>query len=184
MSERQTLVRSLHDIGLAAWFGGNLMGAVGLNGAAATAKDPNERLKLASAGWAKWAPVQWAAMAVHGIGGVALILGNKARLLGQPEARTNTWIKLGVTGAAIASTVYSGILGAQQAKHADEPVEGATEESAASSGELTSVQRQQRIMQWVTPALTLVLIVLTAQQGEQQRPGAGLLKSAKERFLR
>src|SRR4051812_21266058 len=34
LSERNTLVRSLHDLGLAAWFGGSLMGAVGLNGAA------------------------------------------------------------------------------------------------------------------------------------------------------
>jgi hypothetical protein len=28
-----TLSRSLHDLGLATWFGGSLMGAVGLNGA-------------------------------------------------------------------------------------------------------------------------------------------------------
>jgi len=30
-----TVARTLHDLGLAAWFGGSLMGAVGLNGAAA-----------------------------------------------------------------------------------------------------------------------------------------------------
>ena len=184
MSERQTLIRSLHDVGLAAWFGGSLMGDIGLNGAAAAAKDPTERLKLASVGWAKWAPVQWAAMAIHGVGGVGLILGNKARLLKQPEARTNTYIKLAVTGAAIATTVYNGVLGAQQAKHSEEPVEGATEASGASSDKLKSVQRQQKIVQWVTPALTLVLLVLAAQQGEQQRPAAGLLKSAKDRFTR
>ena len=41
MSERNTLIRSMHDLGLAAWFGGNLMGAVGLNGGAAKAKDPS-----------------------------------------------------------------------------------------------------------------------------------------------
>ena len=29
-----SLVRSLHDLSAAAWFGGSLMGAVGLNGAA------------------------------------------------------------------------------------------------------------------------------------------------------
>ncbi|MFF2206234.1 hypothetical protein [Streptomyces sp. NPDC058145] len=34
MSGRNTVIRSLHDLGLAAWFGGSLMGAVGLNGAA------------------------------------------------------------------------------------------------------------------------------------------------------
>jgi hypothetical protein len=30
--------------------------------------------------------------------------------------------------------------------------------------------QQLRIAQWVTPAVTAVLIVLGAQQGEQQRP--------------
>jgi hypothetical protein len=31
MAQDNTLARSLHDVGLAAWFGGSLMGAVGLN---------------------------------------------------------------------------------------------------------------------------------------------------------
>ncbi|MCX4721910.1 hypothetical protein [Streptomyces virginiae] len=34
MPERNTVLRSMHDLGLAAWFGGSLMGAVGLNVAA------------------------------------------------------------------------------------------------------------------------------------------------------
>jgi hypothetical protein len=46
------VVRSVHDIGLAAWFGGSLMGAAGLNAAAAAAKDTTERSHLASVGWA------------------------------------------------------------------------------------------------------------------------------------
>ena len=40
MSSRNTLVRSLHDLGAAAWFGGSLMGAVGVNGAAASCAIP------------------------------------------------------------------------------------------------------------------------------------------------
>ena len=46
MSERNTVLRSMHDIGLAGWFGGSLMGAVGLNGAAAQAANPAERLQI------------------------------------------------------------------------------------------------------------------------------------------
>jgi len=175
MSERNTLVRSLHDLGLAAWFGGTLMGAVGLNGATAKAADPAERLRLSSIGWAKWAPVQFAAIVAHGIGGVGLILGNKGRLAGQPEARTNTTVKLALTGVAATASLYSGILGAKIAKHADEGGEGVTEPSAKASKKLASAQRKQRVMQWVLPALTGVLVVLAAQQGEQQRPVAGLL---------
>ncbi len=35
-----TVARTLHDLGLAAWFGGSLMGAAGVNGAAAVVEDP------------------------------------------------------------------------------------------------------------------------------------------------
>jgi len=37
MSTRNTLVRSLHNLGAAAWFGGSFMGALGVNGATAQA---------------------------------------------------------------------------------------------------------------------------------------------------
>ena len=38
MSERNTVLRSMHDTGLAGWSGGSLMGAAGLNGAASAAQ--------------------------------------------------------------------------------------------------------------------------------------------------
>jgi uncharacterized membrane protein len=176
MSSRNTIVRSLHDVGLAAWFGGSLMGAVGLNSAAAAAANPKERIALSAVGWKHWAPVQWAALAAHGIGGVGLIWGNKERLAGQAEGRTNTVVKFGLTMVAVGTSVYSGILGAKMAARAEEGAEGTTEPAPDASAELASAQRQQRIMQWVTPALTLVLVVLAAQQGEQQRPAAGWLQ--------
>ncbi len=181
MSQRNTLVRSMHDLGLAAWFGGSLMGVIGLNGAASDARNATERLRISSIGWGRWSPVQFAAMVTHGIGGLGLILGNKDRLAKQGEARTNTNIKLAVTGAAIATTLYSGLVGKKQAEHIGEPVEGATEASATSSSGLRAAQAQQKVLQWLIPAFTAVLIVLAAQQGEQQRPAAGWLKSALRR---
>ena len=42
MAQDNTLARSLHDLGLATWFGGSLMGAVGLNGAAAVVDQDQE----------------------------------------------------------------------------------------------------------------------------------------------
>ena len=50
MVQDNTLARSLHDLGLAAWFGGSLMGAVGLNGAAAMVDSPEQRLRVANTG--------------------------------------------------------------------------------------------------------------------------------------
>jgi hypothetical protein len=165
----------MHDIGLAAWFGGSLMGAIGLNGAAAEAKSPQERLRISSIGWAKWAPAQVVAIVVHGIGGIGLVAANKTRLVAQQESRTNSTWKVILTIVAGASTAYSGILGKVISDHQDESTEGVTEPSSETSDRLASAQRQQRILQWVTPAVTLVLIVLGAQQGEQQRPIKGLL---------
>lgn len=175
MSQRNTFVRSLHDLGAAAWFGGTLMGAVGLNGGTAEAKDPVERLRLSSIGWAKWAPVQWAAIIAHGIGGVGLIVGNESRLGGQPSSRRNTVVKSVVTLAAVGATVWSGIEGGIMAKSAEQGAEGVTEPDATASETLAAAQKKQKALQFVIPVLTGVVLVMGAQQGEQQRPLAGLL---------
>ena len=84
MSEKNTVVRALHDIGLAAWFGGSLMGAVGLNGAAGDVSDPTERARIASSGWARWTPVNAGAIGLHLAGGLALLAVNRDRVRHQP----------------------------------------------------------------------------------------------------
>lgn len=174
------LARSMHDLSAAAWFGGSLMGAVGLNGAAAAAKDPKERTRLSTLGWAKWAPVQTAAFAVHAVGGIGLILGNKGRLASQGGAQANTVIKSGVTLAGMALTLYSGMLGKKVGKLADEGAEGATEPKTGASAELQAAQKQLKMLQWALPAVSGLVIVLGAQQGEQQRP-TNILDSIRKR---
>ncbi len=180
MSQRNTLIRSLHDVGLAAWFGGSLMGAVGLNGAAAKAKDPTERLRISSVGWARWTPVQLAAIAVHGIGGVGLIASNRGRLAAQSGAKSNTVLKTLITAAAGAASIAGGLAGGAILKHADEGGTGVTEPGAGASDELAAAQRVEKVTQWAIPLLTGVLLVLSAQQGEQQRP-IGWLEDARGR---
>jgi hypothetical protein len=182
MPRRDTLVRSLHDIGLAAWFGGTLMGAIGLNGGAASAGSPDERLEIAARGWSLWTPVQWAAIVVHGIGGIGLIRGNKLRLVGQLESRRNTGVKAAITGLAVASSLGSAVAGKVMSDHSDEAAEGVTEPAPSSSTALQRAQRIQRVLQWTTPVLTAVLIVLAAQQGEQQRPIKGLFRTTLDNF--
>jgi hypothetical protein len=75
-----TVSRSLHDLGLAAWFGGSLMGAVGLNGAAADVEEPKQRLRVATAGWNRWTPVNLAGIAAHVVGGAVLLGANTGRV--------------------------------------------------------------------------------------------------------
>ncbi len=170
MSSRNTVIRSMHDVGLAAWFGGALMGAIGLNGAANEVKDKTERAHIASTGWARWAPVNAAAIAVHAIGGIGLIRANRARLAGQKGAASNTAIKAALTGVALASTALAGWKGAVVGKAGTVLVDGAVKPSPDTPPDVAAAQQQLRIAQWVTPAVTAVLIVLGAQQGEQQKP--------------
>lgn len=175
MSERDTFIRSLHDLGIAAWFGGSLMGAVGVNGATAEAKDPTERLRLSSLGWAKWTPWQVAAVGAHTVGGIGLMISNKRRLGRQPGAGSLTVVKLLITAAAAGTTAYSGVLGAKVKQHENEGGAGATEPHSQASSELQATQKQLKAFQWVTPVLTGAAVVMGALEGEQQRGVGGLL---------
>ena len=175
MSERHTTLRVLHDVGLAAWFGGSLFGVAGLNTAATEAGDRRSARRVASIGWAKWTPWQVAAVGVHAVGGIGLLITNRRRSRQQPGAHANNVVKMVVTAAAAGVTAYSGTLGAKVAKHADEGAAGSVTPGSTSSEELASAQRQLKICQWLIPALTGTIIVLGAIHGEQQRGVAGLL---------
>jgi succinate dehydrogenase/fumarate reductase cytochrome b subunit len=174
----------MHDVGVAAWFGGTLMGAVSLNGATAKAKDSSEGLHLASLGWWRWFPVELAAIIIHGIGGIGLILSNKERLKNQEESRTNTAVKSAVTFAAIGTSIASGVLGKVIDNNSEEGAEGITEPKPDAPQGMQTAQSVLRVLQWVTPLLTLVIIVLGAQQGEQQRPIKGLFETTAKMFRR
>ncbi len=183
-SNRNTTVRSLHDLGAAAWFGGSLMGAVALNGASKDVSNPLERTKIASSGWARWAPFSAAAIGAHLAGGIGLLLAHRDRVRNQSGVGANTAIKTALTVAALGTTAYSGMLGAKLAKTTgnDTYTEGGTTPGEATPDNVASIQQRLRILQWATPVLTGALIVLGAQQGEQQRPQErirGLLKNAK-----
>lgn len=162
--------RSVHDLTAAAWFGGSLMGAVGLNGAAAEAKDPRERTRLSSLGWKKWAPVQSASIFAHIAAGLPLIWDNKGRLANQQGVAASAAVKTLVTLAGAGVTLYAGILGGKVEKLSEQGAEGATEPSPHASDELKAAQKQLKILQWTIPVFSGAVVVLGAQQGEQQRP--------------
>jgi len=107
MAQRNTLAHFLHDAGLAAWFGGTLMGAVGVNGAAADVDDPRQRARVANAGWARWTPVNALAIGAHLYGGAQLLKANRGRVAVQQGVLANTNVKFALTAAALGATVYS-----------------------------------------------------------------------------
>lgn len=171
MSRRDTVVRALHDLGAAAWFGGSLMRAVAVNGASQDISDPAERATIAVDGWARWSPVAIGAIAAHTIGGLGLILANRDRIDSQDGVRANTVIKAVLTSAAVGATAYSGILGAHLAAEDSSHITSGTGPSTASSDRIANSQQQLRVLQWVTPILTGIMIVLGAPQREQQKAG-------------
>jgi CBS domain-containing protein len=184
-SSDNTVARTLHDVGLAAWFGGSLMGAVGLNGAAAAVDQPQQRLRVANAGWARWTPVNLAGIAAHVAGGGVLLVANKGRLAGQRGVATATIAKTALTGLALAATGYSRVLGAKLQRVGDAPAEGGTTPTAGTPEEVARAQRQLDVLQWVIPGLTGATLVLNAKMGEQQRPTkvtTGMLQGARSRL--
>jgi hypothetical protein len=164
----QTFARSLHDLGAAAWFGGALMGAVGLHGASA-AMPHGERIRVADVGWQKWKPWKSAAITMHVAGSLSLLWGNKGRLAGQRGAMTVNILKTGVFAAALGADVYAAALGRRIASQQPAPSDSAVEPSDETPDELADTQRQLQFVQWAVPALTGLNIVLAAKMGEQQR---------------
>jgi len=177
-----TTVRSLHDLGLAAWFGGSLMGAVGLNGAAASVSDPTERAKTASTGWARWAPFNAAAIGAHLLGGAGLVRANRKRIGSQAGVGAATTAKTVLTGAALVTTAYAGYMGTKVGTE-QQPAEGATEPSGATPVDTSAAQQKLKALQWAIPAMTGAIMVLNSLMGEQQRPSsvaAGILQRVRD----
>jgi hypothetical protein len=170
MTADNTVSRSLHDLGLAAWFGGSLMGAVGLNGAAAQVQEPNQRLRVANSGWNRWTPVNLAGIAAHVAGGAVLLGANKGRVASQQGVAQATMVKTALTGAALAATAWSRALGAKLDQAGEVPVEGGTEPGGGTPEDVAKAQRRLKVLQWVIPALTGAVLVVNARMGEQQRP--------------
>ena len=177
-----TISRTMHDLGLALWSGGSTMGALGVNGAA-TAAQPQERLRVAGEGWSKWMPAHVGAIAAYGIGSLGLTLGNRDRLRHQRGVASLAAAKTVLTAAALAADAYAGVLGRRAGQAGDVPVAGATEPTAETPDDVASTLKRLRVVQWVVPALTGALVVVSARMGEQQRPQA-VARGFRDRLLR
>jgi hypothetical protein len=171
MAERNTWARAIHELGLGAWFGGSLMGAVGLNAAAKQASEPTERLQVANAGWARWTPVNAVGIAGYVGGGLVLMWGNKGRLAGQEGVAGASMAKNVLTLVTLAATGYSRILGQRLMEQEKVPVADGTTPLPDTPDDVRAIQRQLKVLQYAIPAHVAGLIVINAMMGEQQRAG-------------
>lgn len=179
VTDQNPVARSLHEVGLGAWFGGSLMGAIGVNGAAAEVSDRRERTRVANAGWGRWMPVNALAIGAHLLGGAQLTLGQKQRIAAQKGVGTTAAVKAVLTAAAVGVTACSGYFGKKVMEAEDAYAEsgGVSSESgttpaAEAPSEVQDAQRKLKALQWAVPALTGSLLVLNAYMGEQERPAS------------
>jgi hypothetical protein len=187
MTGTDLVARSVNEMSLAAWFGGSLMGAVGLERAAAQARD--RRIEVESAGWSAWQPLQLAAVAAQIGSGIALTIANRKRLVGQRGVGSASMVRAAATAAALGATFLAARTGAEMAHaspngHGPEGHDHTGRDDAPKQTTVTDgrLERRIRTLQWAVPALTGAMVVLDAIMGEQQRP-TRVAKGVSHRFV-
>ena len=166
---RNTFSRSLHDLGLSAWFGGTLANAIALNPAASAAQSDSDTGAVANVGWDRWTPVNAAAIGAHVVGSLGQIQGNLGRIHAQQGVASMALLKTGLTAAALGVTAYSRVLGRKVSENTRVPAESGTEPAASTPPDVAAAQKQLRMLQWAVPAVTGALVVISAFAGEQER---------------
>ena len=166
---RNTYSRILHDVGLAAWFGGTLANAVALNAAAGASSGPSSSGRVANVGWDRWTPVNAAAIGLHLVGSVGQLGGNTGRLSAQRGVATMAVAKTALTAGALGLTAYSRALGKKVSKETDVPVESGTQPAVQTPPDVAKAQQQLALLQWAVPALTGALVGVSSFAGEQER---------------
>ncbi len=176
---RSTFSHVMHDMGLAAWFGGTLANAVALNRAAGVTQDKSDTGAVANAGWDAWTPLNAAAIGMHLVGSVGLLKRDMGRVHAQEGVGSMAMVKTAVTVAALGVTAYSRVLGRKVSANTRVPAESGTQPAASTPDDVAAAQRQLQMLQWAIPALTGALVGISAFASEQYRPeevGHGVLQ--------
>lgn len=139
------------------------MGAIGMNAATREVDDHTQRLRVADAGWFRWAPVVAVAVATHVGGAVAL-----SHLRWPIEARDRPLAALRAltTAGAVAATLETGRSGHKVMSAGDVPVATAVIPISDTPPDVASAQRRLRWAQWLVPAFTAGIIAVHACEQE------------------
>jgi hypothetical protein len=167
---RATIVHQMHDLGLAAWFGGTLANAVALNKAAAESPDAQSTGAVANEGWDRWTPVNAAAIGAHLIGSLGLLQHDLGRMHAQKGVGSMALVKTAVTAGALGVTAYSRVLGRKVSQHHSVPAADGTTPTAATPPDIAAAQKKLKQLQWAVPALTGVIVAIASYASEQYRP--------------
>jgi hypothetical protein len=170
-NDRHTFARTLHDLGLGAWFGGSLMGAIGLDRAASAVEDPTDRTRVVNEGWLGWKPIQTGAIAAYLVGSTLLARADRERKKHQKGLRAASLTKTALTGLALGATAYSGALGRRIHEAGTVPVADGTTPMPGTPDEVAEAQGRLKLAQWAVPVQAAALIAVSSRMDEETRPG-------------
>jgi hypothetical protein len=168
MDDLDKFARAAHDLGLAGWFGGALMGASAVNGTAKKEGQTGTSVRIANEAWRRWSPFWAASVAMYGLGSTQLIRANTSRMRRQSGVRELAALKAALSLAALGASGYARIL-----------ARGLPEDSAPTAEQAEARKRLART-QWAVPGLLAGAVAVNALMGEQQRPihvAKGVLRS-------
>jgi uncharacterized membrane protein len=103
------IIRAIHDLGLAVWWGGSLMGTMSMNPAVEVLDDPDERAKMVDEGWALFQP--WAAAGLASAIISHIIMRRNPPKRPSAKFKNVARIKDALYGVAVVSSVASMALG-------------------------------------------------------------------------
>lgn len=186
MSKSEFAWRTLHDVGLATWFGGSVFGSVALPhepsqlhtdlhlAPAEKKKDPDPTSNVLSAvesvTWMRWQPVLVGAVVTHLVGGAGLLAWNWQRHQHQKGVAATTVVKTAMTAAAIGLTVGAAVDGIKAERLREQAENGGDGPEVRRSRE--RIAKRMRVISPLIPATTGALLVLGAIETEEQKPRA------------
>lgn len=179
-SDSHALAQAVHDLGAAVWFGGTVMGAVGVNRAGRDLTEGIDRIRVAKSAWGRFSFLQWTGIAATMLAGLQLTRTSAERLAAQQTFGTVGAAKAGVVALGALATAYSAFCGAKIASLAEEAhdqqkrveVADATTPTPQTPPEIARWQRRQQIAQFITPILAGANIAGGSYLVQSYRPGA------------
>lgn len=154
---RRSAARVAHDVGLAAWFGGALMGAVSLNSATREVDDHTQRIRVANAGWFRWAPITGLSVLVH-------LAGAAQRVRGGTSSGPALVARGALTAVAGLATAETGRSGRIVVDAGDVPVATAVTPISTTPEPVAKAMRRLAVAQWVVPTATGLLWLVAAAE--------------------
>ncbi len=105
----RSIIQTIHNLGLALWWGGTFMGTLAMNPAVEVLDDPDERDKMVDEGWALFQP--WAAGGLLGAIITHIVLRRQGPENASSGYKAVARLKDLLFGAAVASTLTNMAMG-------------------------------------------------------------------------